>query len=261
MINMLYIVKYEKDGKEKSILFENINDAEAFCKKLLRKGIKAVIEIEEGSRISSKEWIENLFKIYKEFLNLPDEVIEKAREIINIAFKEGIHYGYSIEYVVASSIYASYKILKIPINIIDILKAYPILEKRILLRCYRTLVKKLYLKIPIIGKEEYINAMANKLNLDKETIERAYEIFDIIKNVDLFKSRNPIVISASILYIASDKKYTQENFSNMVGIAPLSLRNTVEEIELILKDYSPNDYYELRKKEIEALSTLEKLSP
>ncbi|MEM2260789.1 MAG: hypothetical protein QXY65_06960, partial [Candidatus Methanomethylicaceae archaeon] len=118
MINMLYIVKYEKDGKEKSILFENINDAEAFCKKLLRKGIKAVIEIEEGSRISSKEWIENLFKIYKEFLNLPDEVIEKAREIINIAFKEGIHYGYSIEYVVASSIYASYKILKIPITII-----------------------------------------------------------------------------------------------------------------------------------------------
>ncbi|MEM2928710.1 MAG: transcription initiation factor IIB family protein [Nitrososphaerota archaeon] len=254
---MVYIVKYERDGIGKSVLFVDIRYAEAFCKKLLRRGIKAIIEIEEGSRISSKEWVENLFKIYKEFIDLPNEVIEKAREICDIAFKEGIHHGYSIEYVVASSIYASYKILKIPINIIDILKAYPILERRNLLRCYRSLVKKLYLKIPIIGKEEYINAIANKLNLDKETIEKAYEIFDIIKNVDLFKSRNPIVLSASILYIASDKKYTQENFSNMVGITPLSLRNTIEEIELILKEYSPNDYYELREKEIEALSTLE----
>jgi transcription initiation factor TFIIIB Brf1 subunit/transcription initiation factor TFIIB len=117
-MKMIYIVKYKKNGEENSIFFDNINEAEIFCKKLLSKGIKSIIEmeewhepanIEEGEKIR----VENIFKIYKEILDMPNDVFQKAIEIYNKAFDKKLHLKYSIKNVIASSIYISYRIFGI----------------------------------------------------------------------------------------------------------------------------------------------------
>jgi transcription initiation factor TFIIIB Brf1 subunit/transcription initiation factor TFIIB len=238
-MKMIYIVKYKKDNEENSVFFDNINEAETFCKGLLSKGIKSIIEIEKEKPKNTEEErkirVENILKIYKENLNMPNEVYEKSIEICNEAFNRKIHIGIPIENVIAGSIYISYRIFGIPKTLREISNAYPIVDRKTIFKYSEILIRELNLKIPIISKNKYINEIASKFDFNEEEIKKANEILEKIKDVEYFKYKDPVVLISSILYIVSDEKYTIKEFVERIGISDLALINTVRDIRNYLK--------------------------
>jgi transcription initiation factor TFIIIB Brf1 subunit/transcription initiation factor TFIIB len=238
-MKMIYIVKYKKDNEENSVFFDNINEAETFCKGLLSKGIKSIIEIEKEKPKNTEEErkirVENILKIYKENLNMPNEVYEKTIEICNEAFNRKIHIGVPIENVIAGSIYISYRIFGIPKTLREISNAYPIVDRKTIFKYSEILIRELNLKIPIISKNKYIDEIASKFDFNEEEIKKANEILEKIKDVEYFKSKDPVVLISSILYIVSDEKYTIKEFVEKIGISDLALINTVKDIRNYLK--------------------------
>jgi transcription initiation factor TFIIIB Brf1 subunit/transcription initiation factor TFIIB len=238
-MKMIYIVKYKKDDEENSVFFDNINEAETFCKGLLLKGIKSIIEIEKekpkNTEEERKRRVENILKIYKENLNMPNEVYEKTIEICNEAFNRKIHIGVPIENVIAGSIYISYRIFGIPKTLREISNAYPIVDRKTIFKYSEILIRELNLKIPIISKNKYINEIASKFDFNIEEIEKANEILEKIKDAECFKSKDPVVLISSILYIVSDGKYFIKEFTERIGISDLALINTIRDIKNYLK--------------------------
>jgi transcription initiation factor TFIIIB Brf1 subunit/transcription initiation factor TFIIB len=236
---MIYIVKYKKDREENSVFFDNINEAETFCKKLLLKGIKSIIEMEEWHEPSNVEErrkirVENILKIYKENLDMPNEVFQKSIEICNNAFDKKLHLKYSIENVIASSIYISYRIFGIPKTLREISNVRQT-NRKIIFKCSEILIREFNLKIPIISKNKYIDEIASKFDFNEEEIEKANEILEKIKDVECFKSKDPVVLISSILYIVSDGKYFIKEFVERIGISDLALINTIKDIRNYLK--------------------------
>jgi len=256
---MIYIVKYKKDNEENSVFFDNINEAETFCKKLLLKGIKSIIEMEEWHEPSNVEErrkirVENILKIYKEILDMPNDVFQKSIEICNEAFNRKIHIGVPIENVIASSIYISYRIFGIPKTLREISNAYPIVDRKTIFKYSEILIRELKLKIPIISKNKYINEISSKFDFNIEEIEKANEILEKIKDVEYFKSKDPVVLISSILYIVSNEKYTIKEFVEKIGISDIALINTIRDIrnylKLGLEEFEKEKIKEKEEKEI-----------
>jgi transcription initiation factor TFIIIB Brf1 subunit/transcription initiation factor TFIIB len=238
-MKMIYIVKYKKDNEENSVFFDSINEAEIFCKGLLLKGIKSIIEMEEWHEPSNVEErrkirVENIFKIYKENLDMPNEVFQKSIEICNNAFDKKLHLKYSIENVIASSIYISYRIFGIPKTLREISNVRQT-NRSTIFKCSEILIREFNLKIPIISKNKYIDEIASKFDFNEEEIEKANEMLEKIKDAECFKSKDPVVLISSILYIISDEKYTIKEFTERIGISDLALINTIKDIKNYLK--------------------------
>jgi transcription initiation factor TFIIIB Brf1 subunit/transcription initiation factor TFIIB len=257
-MKMIYIVKYKKNEEENSIFFDSINEAETFCKGLLLKGIKSIIEMEEWHEPSNVEErrkirVENIFKIYKENLDMPNEVFQKSIEMCNNAFDKKLHLKYSIENVIASSIYISYRIFGIPKTLREISNVRQTNRKTIF-KCSEILIREFKLKIPIISKNKYIDEIASKFDFNIEEIEKANEMLEKIKDAEYFKSKDPVVLISSILYIISNEKYTIKEFVERIGISDLALINTIKDIKNYLKlgleDFEKEKIKEKEEKEI-----------
>lgn len=189
-------------------------------------------------------------------LGLPPSVREEAALIYRRACDKKLTKGRSTNSMVAAALYIACRRGGIPITLeeiaksslpqskiltqseIDVLKEkreklITNLVKKEIGKCYRLLLQKLNLSVPNIDPTIFIPQIASKLKLSEEIQENAREIVRLAQKKGIIVGKNPKVIAATALYLASLKKdkKSQREVVRAAGVTEVSIRNISSEIE------------------------------
>ena len=170
-------------------------------------------------------------------LAIPDNVVENAAYIYRKIVSAKLTRGRTMATLVSASLYAACRINNIPRTLDDIANAGNV-ERRILSRDLRTIIKKLGLKLDQYDIASFITKISNNMNL-KEKIKRdAFEILKRCEKEEITAGKHPVAQAAASLYIScimNGVKISQKKFSEESGVSDVTIRNRSVLIKKTLK--------------------------
>jgi len=170
-------------------------------------------------------------------LNLPQNVKEEALKIYKAAVKAGLVRGRSIESVMAASIYAACRILKIPRTLDEIADCTKAGRKDVA-RCYRLLLRHVRLTIPIADPIDFVPRIVSSLGLSGILQRKAIEIVQQARKAGLTAGKDPAGLAAAAVYIASlltGERKTQKEIARAARVTEVTVRNRYKELIRRLK--------------------------
>ena len=185
----------------------------------------------------------NLYQAMREIerlaslLNLPKAVKDEASIIYRKALEKNLVRGRSIDVIVAASIYAACRRMKV-VKSLDEIAKYTKSKRSEIARAYRLLLEKLDIEIPLIDAKDYLMRIADAVKADMESVRKALEIIEKAKEMGITSGRDPAGIAAAALYIASlltNRHITQHEIASAAGITDVTLRNRYKEMISVLK--------------------------
>jgi len=170
-------------------------------------------------------------------LGIPDNVVESAAYIYRKIVSEKLTRGRTMASLVSASLYAACRENNIPRTLDDIANAGNI-ERRILSRDLRTIIKKLGLKLNQYDISSFISKISNNMNLKEKTKRDAFDILKRCEPEGIIAVKHPVAQAAASLYIAciiNGEKISQKKFSKESGVSDVTIRNRVTLIRKTLK--------------------------
>jgi len=170
-------------------------------------------------------------------LGIPDNVVENAAYIYRKIVSAKLTRGRTMASLVSASLYAACRENNIPRTLDDIANAGNI-ERRILSRDLRTIIKKLGLKLNQYDTSSFISKISNNMNLKEKTKRDAYDILKRCEIEEITAGKHPVAQAAASLYIAcmiNGEKISQKKFSKESGVSDVTIRNRVALIKKTLK--------------------------
>lgn len=170
-------------------------------------------------------------------LGIPDNVVESAAYIYRKIVSEKLTRGRTMASLVSASLYAACRENNIPRTLDDIANAGNI-ERRILSRDLRTIIKKLGLKLNQYDISSFISKISNNMNLKEKTKRDAFDILKRCEPEGIIAGKHPVAQAAASLYIAciiNGEKISQKKFSKESGVSDVTIRNRVTLIRKTLK--------------------------
>jgi len=171
----------------------------------------------------------------KDKLALPDAVIEKAAYIYRKASDKKLVRGRSIPAMIGASLYAACRDTETPRTLNDITAAINIKRKDLTL-CYRTLVKELDLKMPVVDSVQCIARIASKAGLSEKTKRYAVKILKKAEQNGISAGKDPMGLAASALYISTRRigvDCTQKIVAQAAGVTEVTVRNRCHGLKLL----------------------------
>jgi len=170
-------------------------------------------------------------------LGIPDNVVENAAYIYRKTVNAKLTRGRTMASLVSASLYAACRENNIPRTLDDIAKAGNV-ERRILSRDLRTIIRKLELNLNQYDTASFITKISNNMNL-KEKIKRdAFEILKRCEKEQITAGKHPVAQAAASLYIAcimNGERISQKKFSVESGVSDVTIRNRSVLINKTLK--------------------------
>lgn len=160
-------------------------------------------------------------------LGIPDSVVENAAYIYRKAVSAKLTRGRTMSSLISASLYSACRESNIPRTLDDIAKAGNI-ERRILSRDIRTLVKKLNLSLNQYDTAAFIVKIANNMNLKEKTKREALEILKRSESERITAGKHPVAQAAASLYLScifNGEKLSQKKFSEVAGVSDVTIRN------------------------------------
>jgi transcription initiation factor TFIIB len=111
-------------------------------------------------------------------------------------------------------------------------------ERRILSRDLRTIIKKLDLNLNQYDTASFIVKISNNLNLSEKTKRDAFEILKRCEDKEITAGKHPVAQAAASLYVAcivNGEKISQKKFSIESGVSDVTIRNRATLIRKTLK--------------------------
>ena len=178
-----------------------------------------------------------LLNAMKTKLGIPDNVIENAAYIYRKAVNSKLTRGRTMASLISASLYAACRENNIPRTLDDIADVGNI-ERRILSRDLRTIIKKLGLKLNQYDTSSFISKISNNMNLKEKTKRDAFDILKRCELKEITAGKHPVAQAAASLYIAcmiNNEKISQKKFSSEAGVSDVTIRNRVTLIKKTLK--------------------------
>jgi transcription initiation factor TFIIB len=178
-----------------------------------------------------------LLNAMKTKLGIPDNVIENAAYIYRKTVNARLTRGRTMASLISASLYAACRENNIPRTLDDIADAGNI-ERRILSRDLRTIIKKLGLKLNQYDISSFISKISNNMNLKEKTKRDAFDILKRCELKEITAGKHPVAQAAASLYIAciiNGEKISQKKFSSESGVSDVTIRNRVTLIKKTLK--------------------------
>jgi len=170
-------------------------------------------------------------------LGIPDNVVENAAYIYRKTVNAKLTRGRTMASLISASLYAACRENNIPRTLDDIADAGNV-ERRILSRDLRTIIKKLELNLNQYDTTSFISKISNNMNL-KEKIKRdAFEILKRCEKEHITAGKHPVAQAAASLYISciiNGEKISQKKFSVESGVSDVTIRNRAVLIKKTLK--------------------------
>ena len=170
-------------------------------------------------------------------LNVPDNVVENAAYIYRKAVSARLTRGRTMASLVSAALYAACRENSIPRTLDDIAEAGNV-ERRILSRDLRTIIKKLGLNLNQYDTASFISKISNNMNLKEKTKRDAFSILKKCEEKKITAGKHPVAQAAASLYIAcilNDEKISQKKFSIESGVSDVTIRNRTVLIKKHLK--------------------------
>ena len=170
-------------------------------------------------------------------IGVPDNVVENAAYIYRKIVSAKLTRGRTMASLISASLYASCRQNNIPRTLDDIAEAGNI-ERRILSRDLRTIIKKLGLNLNQYDTTSFIAKISNNMKLSEKTKRDAFDILKRCENEKITAGKHPVAQAAASLYIAAIKngeKMSQKKFSKESGVSDVTIRNRAALIKNTLK--------------------------
>ena len=170
-------------------------------------------------------------------IGVPDNVVENAAYIYRKIVNAKLTRGRTMASLISASLYASCRQNNIPRTLDDIAEAGNV-ERRILSRDLRTIIKKLGLNLNQYDTNSFIAKISNNMNLSEKTKRDAFELLKRCEENKITAGKHPVAQAAASLYIASilnGEKISQKKFSIESGVSDVTIRNRATLIKKTLK--------------------------
>ena len=170
-------------------------------------------------------------------LGIPYNVVETAAYIYRKAVNAKLTRGRTTISLVSASLYAACRENNIPRTLDDIAAAGNV-ERRVLSRDLRTIIKKIGLNLNQYDTTSFISKISNNMNLQEKTKRDAFEILKRCEREMITAGKHPVAQAAASLYIScimNDEKISQRRFSAESGISDVTIRNRSILIKKTLK--------------------------
>jgi transcription initiation factor TFIIB len=165
-------------------------------------------------------------------LGISKSIKETSALIYRRAIEKNLIRGRSIESMIAASIYTACRIRKIPITFEE-LSMNTRIGKKDLGRCYRLILWKLEIKIPIASPKDFLSKFTSELCLSSRTQIRALDILVKAKKRGLIGGKDPSGMAAASIYVAAiqeGEKRTQREVASIAKITEVTVRNRYKEL-------------------------------
>ncbi|MHA1860008.1 MAG: transcription initiation factor IIB [Candidatus Asgardarchaeia archaeon] len=165
-------------------------------------------------------------------LGIPNNIKEDAAMIYRKAIERRLIRGRSIEAMMAAAIYAACRLRKVPRTLIEIASNSRI-NKKELGRCYRLLLRKLKITIPVADPIDFIPRFGAELKLSGRTLEKAIEILHEAKKARITAGKDPTGLAAAAIYIAgllTGERRTQREIADVARVTEVTVRNRYKEL-------------------------------
>jgi len=170
-------------------------------------------------------------------LGLPKRVKDRALEIYRKALESGLVRGRSIESVVAASIYAACREMRVP-RTLDEIARYTRAGRKDVARCYRLLVREASVRIPLPNPVDFVPRIGELLGLSAITVRKAIEILRRAREAGITAGKDPAGLAAAAIYIAAlltGEVRTQKEVAQAAQVTEVTVRNRYKELARRLK--------------------------
>lgn len=193
------------------------------------------------SREKSLKHSQNQIQTIGEKFNLSKLTIAEAQMIFKRVFELGMTDSKRVVDYLYACIYASCNLHNIPRTPFELTLCSEI-NQFDLMKTYKEIKGKLSLNANRVDYNEYIFRYGATLGLKQETILKAIEILESIRNTKFTLGKNPKSIIASVIYLAgkaTNEMIPQRNLANEIGVIEVTIRKRYKEIECYLGSVSP----------------------
>ena len=160
-------------------------------------------------------------------LGLPRSVKETAAVIYRKAIDNRLVRGRSIDAMISACVYAGARIRRVPRTLDEIANQSRISRKE-LGRCYRLLIRKLGLNIPLASPVDYLVRFGTELGLSGACQRDAANILTIAKENGLTAGKDPTGLAAAAIYISGilkSERRTQRAIAEVARVTEVTVRN------------------------------------
>ncbi len=172
----------------------------------------------------------------KDKLGLSESTIEKTAYIYRKALEKRLARGRSIQSLLGAALFAACRESETPRTIKDIEQVSNVRKKE-LAKCYRVLVEKLDLKIPVISAVQCIARIANQLGVSEKSKRLAVKILKDYEESGNIAGKSPTGLAATALYLAcvnTGEHFSQKNIAGASTITEVTIRNRAADIRRAL---------------------------
>ncbi|MGH1568344.1 MAG: transcription initiation factor IIB [Nitrosopumilus sp.] len=170
-------------------------------------------------------------------LGISDNVVENAAYIYRKVVNAKLTRGRTMASLISASLYAACRENNIPRTLDDIADAGNV-ERRILSRDLRTIIKKLGLNLNQYETTSFISKISNNMSLKEKTKRDAFEILRRCEKEQITAGKHPVAQAAASLYLScimNGEKVSQKKFATESGVSDVTIRNRAILIKRTLK--------------------------
>ncbi len=164
-------------------------------------------------------------------LNVSDNIKEECARWYRKCVNKGIVRGRSIESVIAAIIYLVSRNHHLP-KTLDELKEVSGVKKKEIGRSYRTICRRLNLRMPVIKAADYVPRLASQLKVSGKTEAKAMEMLEKARKKGIIAGKVPISIAAAAIFLAgrvTNDKNT-ERITGFSNIPESAIKNRYDEL-------------------------------
>jgi transcription initiation factor TFIIB len=168
----------------------------------------------------------------KDKLGLTESIIEKTAYIYRKAVENRLARGRSIHSLLGASLYAACRESEMPRTLKDIERVSNVKRKE-LAKCYRALVEKLDLRMPVVSPVYCVARIANKLGISEKSKRLAVKILKDYDQSGDAAGKSPTGLAATALYLACvnmGEHYSQKSIAGASTITEVTIRNRTADI-------------------------------
>lgn len=165
-------------------------------------------------------------------LGVSRTVKETAAVMYRRALERRLIRGRSIDAMIAAAMYAACRLREAPCTL-DEIAHHSRINRKELGRCYRLLLRRLEVRMPVSQPTNFIPRFAQSLGLSTRVQRRAIKILEGARLKGITAGKDPTGLAASALYISAimeGERRTQREIAEVARVTEVTVRNRYKEL-------------------------------
>ncbi len=165
-------------------------------------------------------------------LSVSRTVKETAAVMYRRALERRLIRGRSIDAMIAAAMYAGCRLREAPCTL-DEIAHHSRINRKELGRCYRLLLRRLEVRMPVSHPTNFVPKFAQSLGLSTQVQRRANQILEDARKIGITAGKDPTGLAASSLYISAimeGERRTQREIADVAHVTEVTVRNRYKEL-------------------------------